>query len=120
MKVMDMILTVLLGLCVVLQFNDPDPFYWVVAYGLAAVVPLLNLLGRRPQYFAGISFGLIVSGLIYSAPGFVEYLRSGDFGSLTGPMDVPATYVEPAREFLGLLIAFAAVSGYLYNWCRRV
>jgi hypothetical protein len=116
MLVVDLILAALMAISAVLQFNDPDPTYWVIAYGLGAVVAVLNILGKPSQYLAALSLGLILSGLIYAAPGFLDYLQSGDLASISGSMDGPATYVEPAREFLGLFMAGAAVCYYSLRW----
>ena len=116
MQVLDYIFVAMLVVTTALQFNDPDPVYWVAVYGLGAVVPLLNSFGRHSQFLAALTIGMILSGMIYAAPGFFDYLQSGDFGSITGSMDGPARYVEPAREFLGLLIAFAIVGSYPLRW----
>ena len=116
MKVLDYLFVAMLVVTTALQFNDPDPVYWVAVYGLGAVVPLLNSIGRPVQFLAALTIGMILSGMIYAAPGFFAYLQSGDFGSITGSMDGPARYVEPAREFLGLLITFVIVGSYALRW----
>ena len=116
MKALDYLFAAMLAITTVLQFNDPDPVYWVAVYGLGALVPLINAFGRRAPFLAALTIGMILSGLIYAAPGFLEYLQSGDFGSITASMDGPARYVEPAREFLGLTIALTIVGSYALRW----
>ena len=116
MKAIDYLFVAMLAVIAALQLNDPDPVYWVAVYGLGAVVPLLHSFGRQAQFLSAVTIGMILSGLIYAAPGFREYLQSGDFGSITGPMDGPAWYVEPAREFIGLLIALTIVGYYAMRW----
>ena len=108
----DYLLAALLLVTAALQVNDPDPVYWVLVYGLAAAVPLAHAHGRSVPFLAALTIGMIVSGLIYAAPGFVDWLLSGDFGSITGSMDGPDAYVEPAREFLGLAMALAIVAAF--------
>ena len=116
MKALDYFFTALLLVVAWLQINDPDPAYWVLVYGLAAIVPLAHSLGKRPQLLAALTVGMIISGMIYAAPGFAEYLSAADFLSITASMDGPAKYVEPAREFLGLMIALAIVGFYAQRW----
>ena len=95
-----------------LQFNDPDPLYWVVVYGFIALFPIARLLNRSLRPAAPVAFGIILAGLLIAWPGFVDYLRSGDYASLVGAMTPDKPYVEPAREFLGLVIAGVALSPY--------
>jgi len=116
MKALDYLFVAMLAVTTALQINDPDPVYWVAVYGLGALVPLLHSLGRQAQFLAALTIGMILSGMMYTAPGLFDYLQSGDFGSITGSMDGPARYVEPAREFLGLLIALAIVGIYAMRW----
>ncbi len=111
-KVIDFLFVAILAVSAAVQINDPDPVYWVAVYAVGAVVPLLHCLGRDARFLAWLTIGMILTGMIYAAPGFVDYLESGDFGSITDSMDGSAQYVEPAREFLGLLIALAIVGSY--------
>lgn len=106
----------LLAVTAALQFNDPDPVYWVAVYGLAAAVPVVHALGRRAPFLAALTIGMAVSGLIYAAPGFFDYLASGEYGSITGSMEGPDAFVEPAREFLGLALTLAVVLCYVWRW----
>jgi hypothetical protein len=116
MKALDYLFAAMLAVTTVLQFNDPDPTYWVFAYGLGAVVAVMHALGQRATFLAALTIGMILSGMIYATPGFVEFLQAGDFASITGSMDGPDAYVEPAREFIGLLIALAIVGSYALRW----
>jgi hypothetical protein len=116
MKALDYFFAALLVVIAGLQINDPDPTYWVVVYGLGAAVALLHALGKSSQFLAALTIGMIASGMIYAAPGFLDYLQAGNFGSITASMDGSLTYVEPAREFLGLLIALTIVGIYAQRW----
>jgi hypothetical protein len=115
-KIMDYVFVALLVVTAYLQLNDPDPTYWVLVYGLGAVVPLLNILGKQNQFIAALTMGMVISGMIYSAPGVGDWLQAGDFGSITESMDGSATYVEPAREFIGLLMELIVVGWYSWRW----
>ena len=87
-----------------LQLNDPDPALWVAIYGAQAALPIARLAGRHLPILYGIAAGLTVAGLLASLPGFIDYLRSGNYGDIGGAMSDAVPYIEPAREFLGTLI----------------
>ena len=59
--------------------------------------------------FALVTLGGVVAGLLIAEPGFWEYLRSGDWASLGGEMRGDKPYIESGREFIGLVIAGAAL-----------
>ena len=89
-----------------IQLNDPDPLYWVVAYLTAAIIAGGLCFGKRQETLSKVSMGMILAGLLMSGPGAMEYFASGDYGSIYGSMLAAKPYVESAREFGGLLIAF--------------
>lgn len=93
----------------VIQFNDPDPLYWFTLYAAVAVVALAAALGRPMPRLALVALGGVVAGLLIAAPGFQEYVQSGDWASLGGEMRADKPYVESGREFIGLVIAGAAL-----------
>lgn len=96
----------------VIQFNDPDPAYWVTVYVLVAVVPAARVFGRRLPKTSLVAAGMVLSGMMIAAPGFIDYLTSGDYASIGGEMMLAKPYVEAAREFIGLAIAAVALSVY--------
>ena len=116
MRLLDTLFAATLTIAAALQLNDPDPTYWVTVYGAGAAVAFIHGIGRRGAFLAALTIGLILSGMIYSASGFLEFLQAGDLGSITGAMEGPNSYVEPAREFLGLSIALAIVASYSLRW----
>jgi len=100
-------------LMAVVQLNDPDPIYWTVVYAAVAWIAGSFALGRKQRALLFGVAGMIVAGLLISAPGFIDYLQSGHYSAITGEMSESRPYVESAREFLGLLISAAAVSFYV-------
>jgi hypothetical protein len=116
MKALDYLFSTVLGVMAALQYNDPDPTYWILVYGCSAVVAMQHARRRPGRFLAAATLGMILSGMIYAAPGFLEYLQAGNLGVITASMDGSARYVEPAREFLGLLIALLVVSSYSLRW----
>lgn len=88
-----------------LQLNDPDPLYWIAVYLLAASIPLCQLINIHSTAAYWTAAGMILSGLLISAPGFTDYISSQNWGAITGEMMDRIPYVESAREFGGLAVA---------------
>ena len=101
-----MIASLLFFTMVAIQLNDPDPLYWVVVYLTAAIISGGLFLGTRLEALSKVSMGMILAGLFISGPGAMEYFASGDYASISRDMSAAKPYVESAREFGGLLIAF--------------
>ncbi|MEM1115871.1 MAG: transmembrane 220 family protein [Bacteroidota bacterium] len=101
-----------------LQLNDPDPLLWFVVYLAIATMPAARIFGYKlPTLFWG-TVGMAIACLLASANGFVDYVYSGDWGSVGEEMSAEKPYIEPAREFLG--VAIGAVCLFFYRaWHRR-
>jgi len=115
MRWIDLFVALAFLLMAAVQINDPDPAYWILVYGATA------LLGRFTCVGTAMAIGAAGVGLLDALPGFVQYFLSGDPESLTGAMLAEKPWVEPAREFLGLAMALAALLWYLNraNTARR-
>ena len=95
----------------VVQYNDPDPFQWMVLYGVGALVCGLHLAGRLPLMLsATVAAGCLVWAL---ALGFVLW-QSGAFFDDRQMVGI----VEPGRELLGLALV-GGWSGVLAFAARR-
>ena len=103
------IATLMFILFAALQLNDPDPLYWFLVYAAVAVVAAAAVAGRRLPRFALVTLGAVIAGVLIAAPGFVDYLQSGDWSSIAEHMNDEEPYIEQGREFVGLLIAAAAL-----------
>ncbi len=95
-----------------IQFNDPDPVYWVAVYAVVAAVPAARIFGHSLPTTSAVAGGMVLAGLLIAAPGVVDYLASGDYSSIDEKMMDEKPYVESAREFIGLLIAAAGLIFY--------
>lgn len=77
------------------QYNDPDPWIWIIIYGLAALVSFGFALGR-------ISFGVLLSLGIVALLGFIYSFPEEFEGFEIGGGDI--RNIEEGRESFGLLI----------------
>ena len=93
----------------ILQLNDPDPLVWVVAYSLVAACVAAPQARSWSANAAWLTGGVLLALALAALPGFVDYLISGDPGSISAEMSPEQPHVEPAREFLGVLIAAAVL-----------
>ncbi len=114
MRLLNFILGALLLLIAALQWNDPDAAYWIAVYAGGAAVAIGKGLGHYNHFRTTLLTGAVLAGMILTLPGTLQYLAAGDYGSIFGDMR-PDNYVEPAREFFGLLLLLAILCGYLRN-----
>ncbi|MCW7481460.1 transmembrane 220 family protein [Leptospira kanakyensis] len=77
-----------------LQLNDPDPYLWFPLYAAVAAIALAGLFRKVPRFVGWI---LIPIYLVLAA---YYFSQTPYFGM----------EVEEVREFLGLLIACAAIA----------
>ena len=95
-----------------LQINDPDPLLWVTVYVAIALVPAARIIGYRLPILFWATVGMATACLLISLPGFFDYLASGDFASVGEEMSATKPYIEPAREFLGIVIGAICLACY--------
>jgi len=98
------LMAALLALCVVLQYNDPDPIRWMAFYGAAMVISVI-LPARRAAVPPAVLVALVAlawSGyLVYDTWGLIEP------SDLTSKMSEKGGAVEAGREAGGLAITGA-------------
>ncbi len=91
------------------QLNDPDPYVWILVYGLVAIFFAVSIFVRIPKIIVQgviLAFGLFA---FYHAGYFYDWLLSNDKSELFGDMIYDKPYIEGTREFMGLLIAIGAL-----------
>lgn len=96
------------------QWNDPDPVVWILAYGAVATCCALAAFGRRPR--AAITVLLVALGgwMLWMVPGFVRWLGMGA-PSIVEEMQAHAPHIEVVREFLGLLVAVVVLAVFRFT-----
>jgi hypothetical protein len=89
----------LLGVCVALQYNDPDPIRWIAIYGAGAIVSAV-LPAKRVLVPLAIAVGLGAAAwaiyLVHKTWGVIE------LSDLTNKMSEYGGAVEEGREAGGL------------------
>ncbi len=104
LHVLNILFLAAFALSAVVQFNDPDPWVWIVIYGLAALCCLLFLF-RRLSRWTATGVGLIA--LIWAVvllPAAVAGSGELSLRALVGSADMLNERVELAREIGGLMI----------------
>ena len=110
MKITYLVVAALVFVMAALQFNDPDPIYWIAVYSATALVIAARAFGRVSRFWSGVALGGVLAGMLISVGGFLAYLSSAAFGSIFGDMLASPSYVEETREFLGLAICLIALT----------
>jgi hypothetical protein len=88
------------------QYNDPDPFVWILAYGFVAILCLMASLRVR------VLGPALAGAVIYALMGMRQMPAEIPAQWLSGTMAGQPLAVEEVRESLGLFIAAA--------WCVQL
>jgi hypothetical protein len=105
MKWIQYFLGALFILFAVVQYNDPDPFLWIVIYGIVGIVCVLKGLGWFPKSTVMLFLIAMVLYTLLHLPYVVEWLTIENSGDLISGMSDDKPYIEGTREFFGLLMA---------------
>lgn len=101
----------------VVQYNDPDPWAWIIIYSVVGVIIGLAAFGK---VYASIIYviGLICVGwMVFLFPGMMQWIREEPADALLYGMSPDKMYIEESREFLGLFMVVAALG--LVVWQHR-
>jgi Transmembrane family 220, helix len=96
------------------QYNDPDPFLWMLLYGGTAVHFVLAARGRlyRPAVWVWIIGATVWAATL--APAFGAWLGMGA-PSIVETMKAEKPWVELTREFLGLVLVLLGCGWLLWK-----
>lgn len=107
-KNIGLIFTITFSLFAILQYNDPDPWVWIIIYGIVAVLCLLQWLDKlyyKTLLVAAIAFA---AATLSYAPEIYGWVMDG-FPSITTEMHAESMYIELVRESLGLALSSIAL-----------
>ncbi len=117
MKIVSLILAALFFTSAALQFNDPDPLFWIAIYGVSGFIALLAAFQKcNPWIILGV-LAVCSFEAFRLFPAFWTWLNSGA-PSIVKTMQAESRYIEVVREFLGLLIVIATMT-FFYIRTRR-
>jgi len=108
-RAMNIIFFVMFTLFAVIQLNDPDSLLWFSIYMGVAMVSIIANYIAIPKFVIII---LALALLLYSGVYFgflMDWLNTENKSEIFGEMVYDKPYLEGTREFIGLLIAFAAI-----------
>jgi hypothetical protein len=114
MKIVQALVGLIFLLFALVQFNDPDPLFWICIYSYVAALVWIGIFLPIHKYY--YYFGIAVSfiALIVILPEFITWIKMGA-PTITGSMKAEAPHIEYTREFLGILLC----AGTLFYYSRR-
>jgi len=85
------------------QYNDPDPWIWIMAYSLVGLICLWNINHSIVKpVLLGITTMFAISAAWY-LPLMMSWVIDG-MPSIIGEMKAATPHIEWMREFLGLML----------------
>lgn len=115
-KIGNLLVALLFALFAFFQWNDPDSLPWILLYLSVAALFFAAFLGKRLTAVTLILGGIMLLGMLFYLPGAFEFLTNDDGIAFSQGMQNDYPYIEEAREFGGLTIAFLAVLGLWLSW----
>lgn len=118
MRITNIILSILFTIFAIVQYNDPDPWLWIVIYLFMALMAGLAAGNIFPSWvLRGGMVGCLI-GLAMLLPDFIDWLSTGA-ESITQSMKAEKPHIELTREFLGLLICAITLGFLLWQGERK-
>jgi hypothetical protein len=114
MRILNSILALMFMAFAFVQVNDPDPILWILIYGVMAIISVMAIF----EYFIpALMYALGLGYLVYLVilfPGMMDWYNSPDRSLLFDDLaKMQYTYIEEAREFLGLAICLIVLAFYI-------
>jgi hypothetical protein len=108
MKIFNLFLTALFVVSAALQYNDPDPLFWISLYLAAAVICVFAAFNKYNRWALLLLMAACIYELWVLGPAFMQWVKDG-MPSITESMKASTPHVELVREFLGVFIVFVVV-----------
>jgi len=102
-------MTGLLLLSALVQWNDPDPFRWIVCYSVTAIITLCSLIHPIPSSIPLIWGIVVLLSSLFVGMDFLMSEEQFEWDSFWNVMTMKNEAVELGRELGGLLL----VTGWL-------
>ena len=96
-----------------LQYNDPDPYIWVLIYMYTAI--LCWFAFRNKFYPTAYILGIIVYAAyaiykVFDQNGLLDWIDKHNAEDIAATMKAEKPWIEESREFFGLLILIVVLS----------
>ena len=118
MKIINSILSLLFLSFAAVQYNDPDPWLWIIAYVFIAALFVLQVIGKLPRPLLLISIVFFGIWGISFVPDFMNWIDKGA-PSIASEMKATEPHIELVREFGGLLICLAGLLFLLFQQKKK-
>lgn len=107
-----------------LQYNDPDPYWWIPIYLYSAVLCWFAYRGRfyPKAYLAGIAvYTLYALYKFFETNGVWDWATKHHADNIAAQMKASTPWIEDTREFFGLAILIAVLLiNYFYAKRKQV
>jgi len=87
----------------IVQYNDPDPWLWIVTYSVVGLIAIVSAFKTIPKPLYLILIVALVVATAYYIPLMMDWVSSG-MPSIVGEMKAATPHIEWMREFLGLVL----------------
>lgn len=118
-KIINLCFALLFLWMAVIQFNDPDPMFWVGIYGFVMILSAYAIFARFNIILILLGLFISLAGSLYLMPSVFEWALHHGLSDIITRMSPDRPYIEEARESIGLLISSSALV-YLYAQARAV
>ena len=111
MKILNSIFIFIFSISAMLQYNDPDPFLWILLYLSGALLSLFALRGKFHLWIFSFAIFIYFGFAVYYffAPhGVLFWILEQHSESIVQSMKADQPWIEETREFFGLLILITA------------
>jgi len=118
MKIINSIFLVLFVVSAGLQYNDPDPAFWILIYLFGALNCYFSI--RRLNYHLMNLTGIVLlfiyaMFLFFDKDGVLSWITEHKAENIAGSMKASTPWIEETREFFGLAIIIAIMSLNFFN-----
>ena len=110
MKILGHIYTAIFLAFTAVQYNDPDGILWMGFYLMFAALSFAAARGRAQSNWLLAGSVVLLAGALWYAPGAFQFLTNQDGIAFSQGMQNDYPYIEEAREFGGLTIAFGGMA----------
>lgn len=114
MKIVNLILCFLFLSFAIVQYNDPDPWLWVLFYGFIAGISAFAIFNKYNLSLLKFGLAVAIFWMLTLIPDFIRWLQMG-MPTIAASMKAEAPHIELTREFLGLLICISALVFHYYR-----